>query len=71
MQKWEYGILDCKLDNGSHWRPWKFCGTDIYGWQSVVFSSYVNQLGDQGWELVGFSHSMDNNEYWVFKRPKE
>ncbi|MGB8984068.1 MAG: hypothetical protein WCC12_19520 [Anaerolineales bacterium] len=70
MQKWEYAILDVRLDRQSYWRPWKFAGLEIQNWQNIVFSSYINQIGDQGWELVGFSHSDPSAEYWVFKRPK-
>ena len=70
MQKWEYAILDCKTDRHNTWHPWQFRGTELINWQNIGFDSYLNQLGDQGWELVGFSHNPGNMEYWVFKRPK-
>jgi hypothetical protein len=70
MQRWEYAILDCKTDRRNTWHPWQFRGVELTNWQNIAFDSYLNQLGEQGWELVGFSHSGSNMEYWVFKRPR-
>jgi hypothetical protein len=68
VQKWEYAILDCKTDKENSWRPWKFRGDVLPDWEHLGFNSFINGLGQQGWELVGFSHSIGNMEYWVFKR---
>ena len=54
MQKWEYAILDCKTDRQNTWHPWQFQGRELPNWQSIGFNTYLNQLGDQGWELLIF-----------------
>jgi len=65
MQKWEYWEVVVYFDkqvpfpfivNGQELRDWK---------KGPNWFTYRNQLGDQGWELVGFG-----NGGWVFKRPK-
>ncbi|MCL2923269.1 MAG: hypothetical protein MGF17_01190 [Trichodesmium sp. MAG_R04] len=71
MQKWEYLLVEAgaypfgdKLVNiyvnGKEWREWK--NTTLY--------ELVNYLGNEGWELVTFSHnSKSDNNYLIFKRP--
>lgn len=70
MQRWEYAILDCKLNRHRSWCPWQFKGNELPNWQNLKFSEFLDELGNQGWELVGFSHSSSDAEYWVFKRPR-
>lgn len=69
MQKWEYLILDCKKPEDNTWRPWLINGNEISNWQNLRVMTTIDNLGNKGWEMVGFSHLTDR-EYWVFKRPK-
>jgi len=69
MQKWEYFIVDCKQDLNGKWRPWRGHGREIKNWIELTMTVFVDQLGDQGWELVSLSHLIDR-EFWVFKRSK-
>lgn len=75
MTRWEYGVLDARLTSGSlqsgeYWAPWRFKGAELHHWQNMRFAQYLDELGSDGWELVGFSHSSPTSEYWVFKRPR-
>lgn len=70
MQRWEYLILDCLLVSDT-WRPWKMNGVEILNYQNLRVTPKINELGDIGWEMVGFGHSSGGTvEYWVFKRQK-
>ena len=72
MQKWEYLLAEASpypfgdklisiYINGQEWREWK----------NQTLYEFVNYLGDQGWELVTFSHnSKSDNNYLIFKHPK-
>lgn len=61
MQKWEY-LLVVAMDG----RPRYIHGQELRDWQrGPNILDYLNQLGDQGWELVNF----DSGAY-MFKRPK-
>ena len=55
MQKWEYLIIEMSFDLGSQEKATK----------------QVNQLGEQGWELITtVSHSSGNFAKLIFKRSK-
>lgn len=77
MQKWEYLRLDVTYNdrtinpgihdiilNGKE----KFSEKDSEGWETL--QTYVNGLGEQGWELVSHSKS-DYHEVLYFKRSVE
>ncbi len=66
MPRWEYAILDCKMTD--RWRPWKLNGSEIDGWKRLTVMDAIAHLGNEQWEMVGFSHNPDD-EFWVFKRP--
>lgn len=51
------------------WRPWQLNENEIPNWQKLRVMTTITNLGNEGWEMVGFSHSFES-EYWVFKRPK-
>ena len=65
MQKWEY------------WEVYT-SGADIYvNQQKLVpkpavtnLNHYPNQLGSQGWEMVGIAVVLTGNPMYLFKRPK-
>lgn len=70
MTRWEYKILDCVLLNNK-WRPWQINGVVIKNYESLNVLDTVNKLGDEGWELVGYTgDGKGTAEYWVFKRQK-
>lgn len=51
---------------------WEY--TTGFGGKSSSFNenvSRLNQLGDQGWELVNFERNSDGDVYFVLKRAKE
>ena len=72
MQKWEYILVEASLYsfgdklisiyvNSKEWREWK----------NKTLYQLVNYLGDEGWELITFSHnSKYEDKYLIFKRPK-
>ena len=76
MQQWEYKFVECfyHLDD---WFPAYENGNEIKNWKSGNnVAAYSNQLGQQGWELVGVATSAagshgDYREWFrlVFKRP--
>ena len=72
MQKWEYleitnayggGGLYGKIVSAINSEP----TTIGKGGPLPEFYAYVNQLGEEGWELVGID---SDGSDWVFKRPK-
>ena len=65
MQRWEYLFVDVARTGEI---------TSVNG-QTVIYQKwvryvYVNQLGNQGWELVGTVSSEPNTYQLIFKRPK-
>ena len=54
--KWERNALRPQLVNGQDLRDWK--KTTVY--------EFVNQLGEEGWELANATE----NYRFIFKRPK-
>lgn len=70
MTRWEYKILDCILLNNK-WRPWQINSVIIKNYENLTVLDTVNKIGDDGWELVGYTgDGTGTTEYWVFKRPK-
>ncbi len=51
MQKWEYIILGASFHN-NEWRAKFQNGKEIPGWTNDTLSSYVQSLGEEGWEMV-------------------
>jgi hypothetical protein len=81
MQKWEYLQLDAKVvgkisKRGKFKRIWEAnsskLGKNNRGWKlgKRPIVEYVNQLGEQGWELVSISGA-GLEKVMFFKRPKE
>jgi hypothetical protein len=67
MQKWEYLEIEAAYNrvlaiNGDEVKDWQQGGPDSQG---TRIHAYLNQLGDQGWELI----TVVENRY-LFKRPK-
>ena len=54
--KWEYRITEV----GSFWK----------GTKPEDIEDYLNQLGDEGWEVINLHHPENSNKVWVtIKRP--
>jgi len=55
MQKWEYLFVVGDFSGGA-WRPRVINGKVIEDWKKgpTIYEA-SNQLGEQGWELVGFT----------------
>ena len=76
MQKWEYLFISCSHHNGD-WRPQYANGHELPDWKrGPTISTYSNQLGTEGWELINLMTG--HNQYGatdayrlVFKRPKQ
>jgi len=72
MQKWEYLNIACSRNHSSDWAPRFVNGQELPNWSTgPTIHEVSNQLGEQGWELVGLSTTV-NPEYYrmVFKRSK-
>lgn len=67
MQKWEYLFVQCDLD-----RPRYVNGGELPNWKKIDLATWANQRGDEGWELVNDSWTVDGQfrHFLVFKRPK-
>lgn len=65
MQKWEYLTLMSNRNYGT--TKYYVNGTNQPTLKNANFVDVVNQLGGQGWELVGIS-VMDKDQTFVFKR---
>jgi hypothetical protein len=65
MQRWEYLTLEASKNYGTT----KFFvnGEMQTSLKNAEFSTIINQLGGQGWELVGIS-AMDSTSTYIFKR---
>jgi hypothetical protein len=69
QQQWEY-VEVVFYDYGGY-RPRYVNGVEQKGWKrSPIIHEYLNQRGEEGWELVGVGsrHKRDMPAY--FKRPK-
>ena len=66
MQKWEYLTLKASRNYGAT----KYYINDVQQptLKNGKFALIINQLGGQGWELVGMSE-IDRAQVYVFKRP--
>ncbi|MEG4942117.1 hypothetical protein [Microcoleus sp. F4-D5] len=72
MQKWEYLFVDANMyPFGNKLISLYVNGEEQRDWKQGSLHLFVNQLGDDGWELVGLSHDSkyDQNSL-IFKRPK-
>lgn len=73
-ERWEYLVVS--LQNYRGWRPRFINGQEIRNWaQAPVIHEYVDQLGEDGWELVAASAGKQvygaSDQYQLyFKRAK-
>ena len=68
MQKWEY--LYVGVDYNSD-KPRYINGQELRDWKRQPhISVFMNQMGEQGWELVAFFNPSATVSPMVFKRPK-
>lgn len=57
MQTWEYKTIQTFRQGGS------------YQWSSSHIG-FLNEMGQQGWELVSVVERERNTVEWIFKRPQ-
>ena len=72
MQKWEYLLVDANMyPFGNKLISLYVNGEEKRDWQQGVLHLFVNELGEEGWELVALRHDSkyDKNSL-IFKRPK-
>lgn len=86
MQRWEYLVIACVWDEGD-WRPKYLNGRERKDWRTSSVYAYMDNLGEQGWELVnlattdftyttggtrdGLQVHHEQTYRLAFKRPKE
>ena len=69
MTKWEY--LQVKPNHARGLRPQWINGQMLPDWhKGPEFFDYLEQLGDQGWELVTVTKVSSSPGTYHFKRPK-
>jgi hypothetical protein len=66
MQKWEYLTLETSKAYGT--TKYHVNGNNQPTLKNARFAEVINQLGGQGWELVGIS-TLGSDQTFVFKRP--
>ena len=74
MQTWEYLYVWANVD-GEDYRPQEVNGQELPNWErGPSISEYMNQVGAEGWEMVGYSaagYPMTGvSLHQVFKRPQ-
>ncbi len=73
MQKWEYLVIRGEYGGFSRrFMPHFVNEQELKDWKKISLSSLMNQLGNDGWELVssvGYPPGNNDNEL-LFKRPK-
>jgi hypothetical protein len=74
-EKWEYLLVSFQEYKG--WRPRFVNGQEVTDWMSApVIYEYVNQLGEDGWEMTGASsgqnmYGLTDRRQMYFKRLKK
>ena len=70
MQKWEYLFLIPGHHKNQDY-PYSVNGQELKNWKrGPNLYDYCNQLGEEGWELVGYTFPR-YGAYLTFKRPKQ
>jgi hypothetical protein len=67
--KWEY--MEVVFRDYGGYRPRYVNGEEQKGWKDApLIRDYLNQLGEQGWELAGLGSREDREMPAYLKRPK-
>ena len=69
VPKWEYLFITV-TSNGKVYRPRTLNFKDIKDNKKPDLADFSNELGNQGWELVGSGGYSMSNDLLIFKRPK-
>ena len=70
LPKWEYCFVRLNYFAGD-FRPQSINGEDLRDKPIPNLHDFTNQLGDQGWELVGVNYTPGYGYgFLIFKRPK-
>lgn len=68
-QQWEY--MEVVFRDYGGYRPRFIHGVEQVGWkQAPVIHEFLDQVGEQGWELAGVGSREDMEMSAYFKRPK-
>lgn len=76
-QKWQYTFVEADSDD-KYWRPRWVNDEELSDWKKgPTLTEYANQMGEQGWELVGAPYTTWSGQYssgatarLIFKRAK-
>lgn len=68
MNKWEYLTLETSTNYGS--TKFHVNGELQTALKNAQLPVVMNQLGSQGWELVGLNRNEEGNMTYVCKRPR-
>ena len=73
MQQWEYLFVQVQALNGgfTNHKPRYVNGKELENWrEGPSIDEYANLLGEDGWELVSFTHIQASISLMSFMRPK-
>ena len=70
IPKWEYLFVTITSFSGDAHQPHSLNFKNIKDSKKLDLADFSNQLGDQGWELVGSAGANMPNNLLIFKRPK-
>lgn len=69
-RQWEYRTV--VFYNYRGWKPRYIDDVELAGWKDLPnMPAYINQMGEEGWELAGASDVGRNELLTFFKRPKK
>lgn len=72
MQKWEYiEITAPRRDDNMSVRIYRNGNEVVPESMTSVLYEYLNELGNEGWELVNFAFYPNGTAFYCFKRPVE
>ena len=71
--QWEYLFVDCERHRG-RFRPRYINGTELPNWEKTRVSTFANEKGKEGWELVNDAATPETSHTkatygLTFKRP--
>ena len=72
MKKWEYCEVTAPMrDDGQSVRVYLNGEAALPESKTSVLYDYLNKLGSEGWEMVGFAFYPNRTAFYYFKRPVE
>jgi hypothetical protein len=68
MQKWDYLFLTARYEGV--WHPWLVDDVAVPNGNRITLAGFMNDLGQQGWELVSTTNVTAHQYNLFFKRPR-